>query len=137
MAGMFIRYCILFPYRLMLLSLATVLFFIALPLVLHTQDDRWQRWLFQLYCQAFLNSWGSRITYHNEKPILKEPHLFVANHTSVIDYLVLSANVFPHATVAQKHGGVIGYFENSILTLNGSLMFNRNEKSDRSVLAQK
>ncbi|KNC96458.1 uncharacterized protein SPPG_08051 [Spizellomyces punctatus DAOM BR117] len=95
------------------------------------------RWLFKFYCKAFLLSWGSRIRYHGKKPQVSEPHIFVANHTSVIDYLVLSAHDFPHATVAQKHGGVIGYFEDKVLTLNGSLMFNRNEKNDRSVLAEK
>ncbi|TPX61801.1 hypothetical protein SpCBS45565_g07169 [Spizellomyces sp. 'palustris'] len=95
------------------------------------------RWLFKFYCKAFLLSWGSRIRYHGKKHKVSEPHIFVANHTSVIDYLVLSAHDFPHATVAQKHGGVIGYFEDKVLTLNGSLMFNRNEKNDRSVLAEK
>ncbi|KAI9091286.1 hypothetical protein DFS34DRAFT_635593 [Phlyctochytrium arcticum] len=135
--GWVVRHFILFPYRLALLLLATLLFFIALPIVLHFDNEEWQRWLFKVYCKAFLLSWGSKIKYHGEKPKLNEPHIFVANHTSVIDYLVLSAHDFPHATVAQKHGGVIGYFEDRVLTLNGSLMFNRNEKNDRSVLAQK
>lgn len=116
---------------------ATVIFFIALPIVLHFKNEEWQRWLFKFYCKAFLMSWGSRIRYHGRKPKVDEPHIFVANHTSVIDYIVLSAHDFPHATVAQKHGGVIGYFEDKVLTLNGSLMFNRNEKNDRTVLAKK
>ncbi|KAI8820649.1 uncharacterized protein EV422DRAFT_557304 [Fimicolochytrium jonesii] len=135
--GWVLRYFVLFPYRLGLLLVATVLFFIALPVVLRLKSEEWQRWLFRSYCKAFLMSWGSRVRYHGKKPKLSQPHIFVSNHTSVIDYLVLSANDFPHATVAQTHGGIIGYFEHSVLTLNGSLMFNRNEKNDRTVLAQK
>ncbi|KAJ3314622.1 hypothetical protein HDU76_002375, partial [Blyttiomyces sp. JEL0837] len=95
------------------------------------------RWLFKFYCGAFLRSWGSQIRYHGKKPKLNVPHLFVSNHTSVIDYIVLSAHDFPHATVAQTHGGLIGMFEHSVLTLNGSLMFNRNEKKDRGLISQK
>ncbi len=135
--GILIRYGILFPMRLILLLSASLLFFTGLPLVLYLDIESWQRWLFKMYCKAFLASWGARIRYHGKKPVLTVPHLFVSNHTSVIDYIVLSANDFPHATIAQKHGGVIGYFEESILTLNGSLMFNRNQKTDRSVINQK
>ncbi|TPX57440.1 hypothetical protein PhCBS80983_g03830 [Powellomyces hirtus] len=132
-----VRYFVLFPYRMGLLLSATVFFFMALPVVLRFKSEAWQRWLFRFYCKAFLLSWGSRIRYHGRKPKVDEPHIFVSNHTSVIDYLVLSAHDFPHATVAQKHGGIIGYFEDKVLTLNGSLMFNRSEKNDRTVLAQK
>ncbi|KAJ3183862.1 hypothetical protein HDU87_005978 [Geranomyces variabilis] len=135
--GWVIRYCILFPYRMALLLSATVFFFMALPVVLRLKNEEWQRWLFRFYCKAFLLSWGSRIRYHGRKPKVNQPHIFVSNHTSVIDYLVLSAHDFPHATVAQQHAGVIGYFEDKVLTLNGSLMFNRNEKNDRTVLSQK
>ncbi|KAJ3045096.1 1-acylglycerol-3-phosphate O-acyltransferase 6 (lysophosphatidic acid acyltransferase, zeta) [Rhizophlyctis rosea] len=136
-AGWVFRYFFLFPYRLTLMVLATLFFFTLLPVVLYFKNEDWQRWLFKFYCGAFLRSWGSQIRYHGKKPKPNTPHVFVANHTSFIDYLVLSAHDFPHATLAQSHGGIIGYFEHSVLTLNGSLMFNRNEKNDRSLIAQK
>ncbi|KAJ3289053.1 1-acylglycerol-3-phosphate O-acyltransferase 6 (lysophosphatidic acid acyltransferase, zeta) [Borealophlyctis nickersoniae] len=135
--GWFFRYFFMFPYRLTLLLIATAFFFLLLPVVLYFENEAWQRWLFRFYCGAFLRSWGSKIRYHGVKPKLDEPHIFVANHTSFIDYILLSAHDFPHATVAQTHKGIIGYFEHSVLTLNGSLMFNRNEKNDRTILAQK
>ncbi|KAI8836600.1 hypothetical protein BC829DRAFT_447868 [Chytridium lagenaria] len=121
-------------------SPASAFFFLVMPIVLRLKSEPLQRWLFKFYCGAFLRSWGSQIRYHGKKPKLNYPHLFVSNHTSVIDYvghIVLSAHDFPHATVAQTHGGLIGYFEHSVLTLNGSLMFNRNEKKDRNLLTQK
>ncbi|KAJ3105033.1 hypothetical protein HDU97_008641 [Phlyctochytrium planicorne] len=135
--GWLFRYFFLFPYRLCLLLTASAFFFLMMPIVLRLKSESLQRWLFRFYCGAFLRSWGSQIRYHGKKPKLNVPHLFVSNHTSVIDYIVLSAHDFPHATVAQTHGGLIGYFEHSVLTLNGSLMFNRNEKKDRNVLTQK
>ncbi|KAJ3414571.1 hypothetical protein HDV05_006310 [Chytridiales sp. JEL 0842] len=132
-----VRYFFLFPYRLLLLLSASVFFFLMVPVVLYFKAESWQRWLFKFYCNAFLRSWGSQVRYHGEKPRLNVPHVFVSNHTSVIDYIVLSANSFPHATVAQTHGGLLGIFEHSILALNGSLMFNRNEKKDRGLLTKK
>ncbi|KAJ3026942.1 UNVERIFIED_CONTAM: 1-acylglycerol-3-phosphate O-acyltransferase 6 (lysophosphatidic acid acyltransferase, zeta) [Siphonaria sp. JEL0065] len=132
-----IRYFILFPIRLTSLLSASLIFFALLPLVLALDREDLQRWLFKLYCQAFLFSWGARIKHNSRKPKLDVPHLFVANHTSVIDYIVLSAHDFPHATIAQTHGGLLGMFEHSVLVLNGSLMFNRNEKNDRKLISSK
>ncbi|KAJ3240755.1 1-acylglycerol-3-phosphate O-acyltransferase 6 (lysophosphatidic acid acyltransferase, zeta) [Chytriomyces hyalinus] len=132
-----IRYFVLFPFRLTLLLAASLLFFSALPLVVNSGREDWQRWIFKVYCNAFLLSWGSRIKHNSRKPVLDVPHLFVSNHTSVIDYIVLSAHDFPHATIAQTHSGLLGMFEHSVLTLNGSLMFNRNEKNDRKLIAAK
>ncbi|KAJ2994037.1 hypothetical protein HDV02_001890 [Globomyces sp. JEL0801] len=106
--GMCYRYGVLFPIRLAILLGATSAFFTLLPVVLYLKNEKWRRLLFRFYCKAFLRSWGSRIKRHGSKPIVKEPHIFVANHTSFIDYLILSADAYPHATVAQRHGGLIG-----------------------------
>ncbi|KAJ3066609.1 1-acylglycerol-3-phosphate O-acyltransferase 6 (lysophosphatidic acid acyltransferase, zeta), partial [Podochytrium sp. JEL0797] len=132
-----IRYFLLFPFRLLSLLAASLLFFAILPLVLALDREDLQRWIFKVYCQAFLFSWGARIKFSGPKPRLETPHLFVSNHTSVIDYIVLSSHDFPHATIAQKHGGLLGMFEHSVLVLNGSLMFNRNEKNDRHLISSK
>ncbi|TPX35569.1 hypothetical protein SmJEL517_g02086 [Synchytrium microbalum] len=102
-----------------------------LPVVLYFENEEWQRSLFMFYTNAFLRSFGAQITYHGEKPKLDKPHIFVANHTSLIDYIVLSANGFPHAVIAQSHGGVLGFFLKSVLALNGSLIFDRAAKNDR------
>ncbi|TPX61793.1 hypothetical protein SpCBS45565_g07170 [Spizellomyces sp. 'palustris'] len=40
--GWVVRYCLLFPYRLVLLLAATVVFFVALPIVLHFENEHWQ-----------------------------------------------------------------------------------------------
>ncbi|KAJ3276228.1 hypothetical protein HDV01_005676 [Terramyces sp. JEL0728] len=143
-AGMGVRYFILLPIRyavfdcrVFILLGASAAFFVALPIVLRIKSERLKRLLFKLYCKAFLWSWGSKIRYHGKKPDLDEPHIFVSNHTSIIDYIVLSAYGFPHATVAQKQGGIIGYFQKHILNLNGSLNFDRSQKHDRSVIAHK
>ncbi|KAJ3302270.1 hypothetical protein HDV03_005209 [Kappamyces sp. JEL0829] len=124
-------------YRLAKLIGSSALFFAALPVVLRLKSEKWRRLLFRFYCKAFLSSWGAQIKRHGRKPKLDEPYIFVSNHTSFIDYLILSADRFPHATVAQRHNGLIGWFQKHILALNGSLVFERAQKNDRIVLAKK
>ncbi|KAI8800107.1 hypothetical protein BJ742DRAFT_94076 [Cladochytrium replicatum] len=131
-AGFVFRYFVLFPYRLLFLIFASMVFFVLLPIVLATNDIEYMRSLFNWYCKCFMRSFGSQIRFHGAKPKLNVPHLFVANHTSFVDYLVLSSHIYPHATVAQRTGGVMGYFLDRVLKLNGTLAFNRNEKNDRS-----
>ncbi|KAI8928035.1 hypothetical protein BC831DRAFT_434504 [Entophlyctis helioformis] len=124
-----VRYFLLFPFRVLIMLVASLFFFSALPVVLYLKDEMWQRWLFKFYCRAFVASWGGYVKYHGTKPRLDTPTFLLPTTPR--------AHSFPHATVAQKHGGLIGYFEESVLTLNGSLMFNRSEKNDRAVLARK
>ncbi|KAJ3212366.1 hypothetical protein HK099_007752, partial [Clydaea vesicula] len=131
------RYIILFPLRLTFLLTSTILFFSLLPIINYFKNENWQRELFKGYCNAFLISFGSKIKFNGKKPILDIPHIFVANHSSFIDYIVLSSHMSPHATVAQTHGGLFGFVQRSVLTLNGSLSFNRNEKKDRSAITRK
>lgn len=80
---------------------------------------------------------GGVIRYHGTKPKLSEPHVFVSNHTSFVDYFLISSHLFPHATVAQSHGGLFGILQRNILSLTGSLSFQRSEKKDRSKLVKK
>ena len=85
-----------------------------------------------------MRAFGSHIRHHGVKPNLTgKPHVFVANHTSFIDYFVLSSYQIPHATVAQQHKGLMGLMQTYVLSLNGSLMFQRSVKGDRSQLAKK
>ncbi|KAI9026161.1 hypothetical protein DFJ74DRAFT_28971 [Hyaloraphidium curvatum] len=133
-----IRYVILFPWRMIILLGHTLLFFLMLPFVLLAGSKAGERWLFTFYCKGFVRSFGSSIRFHGEKPLLKNrPSLFVSNHTSFIDFLVLSSHEFPHAVIMQKQGGLMGWFQKYILRLNGSLVFERKIKNDRIALVKK
>lgn len=90
-----------------------------------------------MYNKVWVTACGARLRHHGVKPRLDQPSIFVANHTSFIDYFVLSSHQFAHATVAQQHGGIMGVLQTFVLTMNGSLMFRRADKSDRHGLANK
>jgi glycerol-3-phosphate O-acyltransferase 3/4 len=102
--GVFVRYFILLPFRLSLLIVASFAFFSVLPMVLLVGSQGMLRFLFLLYCKCWLCSFSASVKYHGKKPDLRgQPHIFVANHTSFVDYFLLSAHDFPHASVAQTH----------------------------------
>ena len=137
LVGIGIRYGILLPIRLTVLVVATIIFVSMLPVVFIVRNINLIRFLYRRYCQAWLFSFGAIIRHHGCKPALHEAHIFVANHTSFTDYFLTSSQDFPHATVAQTHGGLFGWFQKHALALNGSLFFNRNEHRDRLKVAKK
>jgi glycerol-3-phosphate O-acyltransferase 3/4 len=63
------------------------------------------------------------------------PHVYVANHTSFIDYIVLSSHEYSHACVSESHGGLFGLIFKYVLLR--SISFKRSEKQVREVVLRK
>ncbi|KAM9945358.1 hypothetical protein ACTFIT_003614 [Dictyostelium discoideum] len=84
---------------------------------------------------VFIMSWSGVIRYHGVKPLRKKNQIFVANHTTVMDVVVLQSQ-FCHASVGQKHKGLIGFIQDYILNCIGCLWFDRAESKDRLLVAQ-
>ncbi|KAI8370145.1 hypothetical protein EDC96DRAFT_503213 [Choanephora cucurbitarum] len=129
------RYGILFPLRLIALSASTIAFFATLPIGVALQNNDIVSFSVKYYCKGILFSLGVKVNYIGEKPNLKEPHVFVANHTSYLDYILLSANQFPHAVVMARHTGALGFLQNNGLNYLHSLTFDRTNITERRVLA--
>jgi len=66
----------------------------------------------------------------------KKNQIFVANHTTVMDIVLLQQH-FNYAIVGQKHKGIMGFCQKHILDCMGCLWFNRSEAKDRMAIAQK
>jgi glycerol-3-phosphate O-acyltransferase 3/4 len=61
----------------------------------------------QLYCSIFVAAWSGVIRYHGPRPQMRVNSVFVANHTTVFDIVILMQhNCF--AIVGQKHPGIMG-----------------------------
>ncbi len=182
-AGVGVRYGVLFPLRLAVLAAAACLLaplLVACRVLLATGTKASRvvtRAVFRFGCGALLLAFSAVVRHHRvrggdrvmrlelergcgaeplsdgdgahaeapvetlaghappEKPNPVAPHVFVANHTSWIDYVLLSTWGVPHATVAQSHGGFFGVLQRHALALNGSLFFNRAEAADRVQVA--
>lgn len=94
--------------------------------------------LLHLYMKMVLLSLGTMVRYHGKKPDIMEPHIFVANHTSVTDFAVSCGKGRTHAVVAQAHGGVFGWMSRTVLKpLTNSILFDRNESRDRAIITKR
>lgn len=125
------RYFILFPMRLALLGagmLFTGLIFFY-GLFIHNENVISMAFTFSF--KLFTIVFNCRITHHGKKYRLRIPHVYVSNHTSFIDFLILSSHKFCHACISESHGGLFGFIFNTIISKNGSLAFRRNERKDR------
>ena len=131
MVGVVIRYGVLFPLRLVILVTGVSVCISAL-IAFHLGGlIEWERFVFTLACQIWLFAYGAIVNHHGRKPNLCTPHIFVANHTSFNDFIILSSKDYPHGVVSQRHGGLFGLLMRWILEMYGSLTFNRSEQRDR------
>jgi glycerol-3-phosphate O-acyltransferase 3/4 len=140
--GVAVRNLVLFPLRLLILLLGGAFFalgFAVVGLVLQCQPERRkqaERWLIQFLCQVFIISWTGVIKYHGPRPVPAPGRVWVANHTSMIDYAVLCA-YSPFAAIMQLHPGWVGVLQRRYLNALGCLWFNRTQAKDRTLVAQR
>lgn len=129
------RYFILFPFRLIFLLLSTCAIMSILTLFTFMKWDT--DVIFIMYCKVFLFCFGAKIHHHGNKQRMKVPHIYVANHTSFVDFIILSSYKFTHACVSENHGGLFGFLFLYLLKRNGSIAFKRSEKQDRNIVSIK
>lgn len=135
--GVIIRYAVLLPIRVSIALISSTIFLLLHPIAYHSDSQAFIRFLFLSLAKCWAFSISSIVRHHGKKPNLKESHVFVANHTTFIDYVILSSHEFPHATVAQYHEGLFYYVLHYILKPLGTMMFHRNDKRDRRSLTAK
>lgn len=75
---------------------------------------------------GWVASWNGVIKYHGPKPVPKRNHIWVANHSSMIDYTVLTAYM-PFAAIMQLQPGWVGFLQQRVLSCLGCLWFHRTE----------
>ncbi|KAL1366364.1 hypothetical protein HN51_014202 [Arachis hypogaea] len=140
--GVVIRYLILFPARVLLLSFGWMIFlsaFIPVHLLLKRDNSvrkNIERCLVEMICGFFVASWTGVVKYHGPRPSMRPKQVFVANHTSMIDFIILE-QMTAFAVIMQKHPGWVGLLQNTILESVGCIWFNRTEAKDREIVARK
>jgi glycerol-3-phosphate O-acyltransferase 3/4 len=116
-AGLFFRYFILFPLRLLCLIMGFLLVAVCFPLVklvgVWVDLSSWEVFLIQMLATAFVASWSGVIRIHGVRPQPRPGQaagIFVANHSSMIDFIILLMSN-PYAVVGQKHPGWVGFLQ--------------------------
>ena len=145
--GVVFRHAVLFPLRMLLLLTGVLLFFVAFfgakPVFAllgagRTAEARarWERSCVQFLSQTFVASWTAVVRYHGPRPVPRPGRVWVANHTSMIDFIILTA-CSPFAVIMQLHGGWVGFLQTQVLNALGCLWFNRTEVKDRALVAER
>uniref|UniRef100_A0A8C4QQ17 Glycerol-3-phosphate acyltransferase 4 n=1 Tax=Eptatretus burgeri TaxID=7764 RepID=A0A8C4QQ17_EPTBU len=137
--GVAFRYGFLLPLRLTLAFIGISWLVIGTTSVSYLPDGRVRR-----SCSELVHLMSMRIcsraltaiiTYHNRENIPKKGGICVANHTSPIDTIIL-ANHRCYAMVGQKHGGLLGLIQRSIVKTCPHVFFERSEARDRFLVTQ-
>jgi glycerol-3-phosphate O-acyltransferase 3/4 len=83
---------------------------------------------------SFALSWHAAIHFHGQCPKRKPNQIFVANHTSLIDAIILFQDN-TYSLVGQKHTGFVGFCQEYFLKCMDCLWFNRGTTTDRKAVA--
>ncbi|WUR04216.1 1-acyl-sn-glycerol-3-phosphate acyltransferase [Vairimorpha necatrix] len=133
----FIRYFILFPCRLTFLGICLIFYILLISKALFKDCRNEMTFAYIFIIKAINFALGARIKHHGTKHDSERPHIFVSNHTSFVDFILLSNYGRPHACVSENHGGLFYMLFNLILGRNGSIAFKRSERLDRSLVKER
>lgn len=138
--GLLFRYLILLPLRLTILLVGTLVFMCTLPFFAMWKDESKKRRAFskviQFYALIWMVSLNAVVKVHGSIPKWRKRQIYVANHTSLIDFIILCATK-GFASVGQHHVGFVGYIQDKIITPLGNIWFERFEAKDRSMVAKR
>jgi len=138
--GVVLRYLVLFPIRLAWIVTCTLLFIGVFTLIHNVTRGKLranlERDLVHLYAACFVISWTGVIKYHGPKPTQRSGHVYVANHTSIIDYIML-CQVSPFSSIAQQNKGWLGLIQNTAMEAIHCIRFNRTESKDREMVQRR
>jgi len=139
--GVLLRYFLLFPLRLTILLVGHLihgLLFAAMSVLMKNGPAK-MAILAKLSCflgQVYITSWTGVIRYHGPCPEKRANCVWVANHTSMIDFLILNAHR-PFSVIMQLHPGWVGFIQRRFMDPQGCIYFNRTEVSDRKLVSER
>eukprot|EP00955_Chlamydomonas_euryale_P106323 365697-Chlamydomonas_euryale.AAC.6 len=81
-------------------------------------------------------SWSAVVKFHGPTPVAAPNRIWVANHSSMIDYGILNS-YRPFCVIMQLQGGWVRFIQTNVLSGLGCLWFNRNDIKDRQIVGQR
>ncbi|KAF6002433.1 1-acylglycerol-3-phosphate O-acyltransferase 6 (lysophosphatidic acid acyltransferase, zeta) [Cyanidiococcus yangmingshanensis] len=137
--SIFIRYGILLPFRIFVLSAGVFSFalgfsFVQLSLRKRTRLKVYlQKQLIRFLASTLVASWSGLVHYHGERPRRRPNQIYVANHTSPID-LAMMIKDYPFSAIGQRHGGLAGRIQDLLNLVQNHVWFDREEGHDRRIV---
>ncbi|KAK4531989.1 hypothetical protein CCYA_CCYA10G2846 [Cyanidiococcus yangmingshanensis] len=137
--SIFVRYGILLPFRIFVLSAGVFSFalgfsFVQLSLRKRTRLKVYlQKQLIRFLASTLVASWSGLVHYHGERPRRRPNQIYVANHTSPIDLAIMIKD-YPFSAIGQRHGGLAGRIQDLLNLVQNHVWFDREEGHDRRIV---
>merc|ERR1712168_391457 len=80
--------------------------------------------------RMFARSMGTILNFHNVENRPKDGGICVANHTTVLDIIVLMSDR-TFSMIGQEHPGLIGWFQKTVNNFMTNIWFDRGDQHDR------
>ncbi|KAI5181155.1 glycerol-3-phosphate O-acyltransferase 3/4 [Nematocida sp. AWRm80] len=128
------RYGVLLPIRMVSVVAVLLVFSVLILFSFSVCGGRLSNGLVCVGCRSLLWCMGIRVKNYGVKTRMNTPHVYVSNHTTYLDYLVLSSYKFSHAVIAQKQNGVMSML---LKLVSGAVEFERGIKTDRNYVREK
>ncbi|MES1910062.1 MAG: hypothetical protein MHM6MM_002723, partial [Cercozoa sp. M6MM] len=133
--GVAFRYGVVLPLRVLVFLTGWFAFAVAFALVTRFVKDeqrraQLERRLISFVCGVCVASWTGVVKYHGVIPRRRSHQIYVANHTSMIDMIILQ-QAHSYAVVGQQHKGWVGFLQGTVLRCLGCIWFQRGEQRDR------
>lgn len=140
MAGLIVRYMILFPLRIAI-ALIGIWFLVTSTFLVGLIPFSWMKRLVYHYISVMSfriisRSFSAVITYHDSLNKAKPGGICVANHTSPIDVILLHCNN-AYALVGQRQPGVLGFIQRALNRATHHIWFDRFETNDRNYVSHR
>ncbi|KAL0242902.1 hypothetical protein GEMRC1_005465 [Eukaryota sp. GEM-RC1] len=117
--------------------ISSALGFILISFFPHGEwKQRYLRRILQYLTHVMVLSWCGVIKYHGNLPRHRPNQIYICNHTTMLD-LVLLCQHQAFAVVGQQHQGWVGFIQNSFLSALGCIWFERTDIDDRQVVARR
>jgi glycerol-3-phosphate O-acyltransferase 3/4 len=131
--GVLVRHVVLLPLRVCVVAIACAflfLYFATLRLLGESTRER-EATCMTLFSKALLLAFGAVVTYHGVRPRSRGGRVYVANHTTMMDFVLL-LGLHPFSVVAQLHSGIVGWFQLNVFSCLQCLWFDRKNANDRA-----
>jgi glycerol-3-phosphate O-acyltransferase 3/4 len=96
---------------------------------------QFQQLLVSAMCRVWLTAFTAAVRYHGPEPSFAPGQVWVANHTSMIDYHILAAR-HPFACLMQQQPGALGFVQRHVWSTVGCIYFERQGGKGGNVLDQ-
>ncbi|KAI6191813.1 PlsC domain-containing protein [Aphelenchoides bicaudatus] len=132
-----IRFFVIFPVRLALFVSSFVFITVCCILTYWIEFTTQQKLVIsRRFCRLYTAGTGLIAFFHNEELKPKPPGVFVSNHMSANDVMILSLDISPnqdflYTVTGQQHAGIIGYIQRLVSKLISTMWLERSIADSR------